>query len=84
MFTHYLRSSKGLSLIEILIAIVVSIIILGTITSLYLVSNREFFRTKAIADTRDVAKQGMAGLEWIMQRWGTSTPCNNPPNNNCL
>ncbi|MEM1973818.1 MAG: prepilin-type cleavage/methylation domain-containing protein [Thermoplasmata archaeon] len=80
-----LKSTEGISLAEIMIAILVSIIILGTITSLYITSNRVFLQTKAVADVKDTAKQGMAGLEWIMQRWGTSTPCNDPSgNNNCL
>lgn len=80
-----LLSKKGLSLAEVLIAVSVSIIILGGITSLYLTSNREFLRVKALADTKETTKQTIAGIEWIMERWGTSTPCNDPDgNNNCL
>lgn len=77
-----LKSTKGLTLAEILIAIAVSIIVLSAVASLYYVSDRAFKRTKASSDVKEIAKGGMAGLEWLFQRWGTATPCNDPTGNN--
>ncbi len=81
-FHKLYNSSKGLTLAEIMIAIAISIIILAAVTSLYYTSDRVFKRTKSSADVKEILKQGMAGLEWIFQRWGTATPCNDPTGNN--
>ncbi len=78
-----LHDNRGLTLAEIMVAIAVSIIVLGAITSLYITTDRVFKRTKDTSDVKEIAKVGMAQLEWLMQRWGTSTPCSNQDPSQC-
>lgn len=78
-----LLDDKGLTLAEIMVAIAVSIIILGAITSLYITSDKVFKRTKDVSDVKEIGKVGMAQLEWLFQRWGSSTPCSNEDPSQC-
>lgn len=80
---NFLRDNKGLTLAEIMVAIAVSIIVLGAITSLYITTDKVFKRTKDTSDVKEIAKGGMAQLEWLFQRWGTSTPCSNQDPSQC-
>lgn len=75
-------NQNGISLVEILIAIAIVGIITSALITLYMTSDRVFRQTKAVADTKETAKLSLAQLEWLFQRWGTSTPCNDPSGNN--
>jgi type II secretory pathway pseudopilin PulG len=74
---------KGLTLVELLMALLVSAIVLVAIVSLYITSVRTFQTVKDISDAKELGKSGMAQLEWLFQRWGTSTPCLNTNNDLC-
>ncbi|HIJ59494.1 MAG TPA: type II secretion system protein [Nitrospirae bacterium] len=80
--TKSFRSEVGLSLVEMLVAIAITSIITTALLGLYLSSDKVFRQTKVIADTKETAKLSLAQLEWLFQRWGTSTPCNDPEGNN--
>ncbi|MCX8070311.1 MAG: type II secretion system GspH family protein [Thermodesulfovibrionales bacterium] len=80
--THKILNNKGISLVEILIAMVIVGIITSALLTLYMSSDKVFRQTKVIADTKETAKLSLAQLEWLFQRWGTSTPCNDPTGNN--
>jgi len=77
------RSKKGFTLVELLIALFISAIILVAIVSLYTTSVRTFQTVKNVSDAKELGKNAMAQLEWIFQRWGTSTPCFNTNNALC-
>lgn len=71
---------KGFTIIELLIAIVIAIIIVGAIVSLYISSNRIFMKTKPISDAMEEMRSAVATLEFIFSRWGVAVPC---ANNRC-
>ncbi len=73
---------KGFTLIELLISILIGILIVGAITSLYIVSQRLQNPAKSASDIIEIQRAGMAQLEWIFNRWGTGTPCNDPTHAN--
>lgn len=75
---HITMDRKGLALVEILIGLVVTIIVVGVIVSVYITSDKVFRQNKSISDVKEITKLGMEQLEWLFQRWGTSTPCNDP------
>lgn len=83
MVKKSILNNKGLTLAEIMVAIAISVIILGAVTSLYITSDRSFKRTKSSSDVKEIGKTGMAQLEWLFQRWGTSTPCGNEDPSQC-
>lgn len=68
------KSEKGFTLIELLIALFISSLILTAIVSLYITSIRTFQSVKDVSDVKEIGKSGMAQMEWLFQRWGTSTP----------
>lgn len=66
---------RGITLTELLVSIIVSSIIMTAIVALLFTSERSFKKTKNVMDAKEAAVAGMAQLEWLFQRWGTSTPC---------
>ncbi len=77
-----ISNHQGFSLVEVVIAIVVASMILGALLSLHTASERTFAATNKVSDTKELSKLNMAQLEWLFQRWGTSTPCNDPTGSN--
>jgi prepilin-type N-terminal cleavage/methylation domain-containing protein len=75
--------NKGLTLAELMMAIVISTIVLAAITSLYITTDKVFKKTKDVSDVKETTKGVMAQLEWIFQRWGASTPCLNTDPTQC-
>lgn len=74
---------RGFSLIELLVAIIVSTVILGVLYSLFFASRNAFTNIREISDVKEIAKVGMAQLEWIFDRWGTSVVmCQDPTTTN--
>jgi prepilin-type N-terminal cleavage/methylation domain-containing protein len=69
---------EGFNLIELMIVIFMSALILTAMASIFTTSGNVFQKTKNISDVKEISKGGMAQLEWLFQRWGTATPCNNP------
>lgn len=73
------RYNKGLTLVELLVAIIISTIILGALYSLFFSGERAVRNIKEITDVKEIAKLGLAQLEWIFDRWGTSVVmCQDP------
>src|SRR5690606_5433143 len=68
----------GFNLVELIIVLLMSTLILAAMTSIFTTSGSVFQKTKNISDVKEISKGGMAQLEWLFQRWGTATPCNNP------
>lgn len=66
---------RGFTIVELLVAIAISGLIIGILASLLLTSSRVFNTTKTITDLKENARLGAMQLEWLFQRWGTSTPC---------
>ena len=66
---------KGFTLAELLIAIAISSLMIAVMASLFMTSSRVFNRIKTISDVKENARLGIMQLEWLFQRWGTSTPC---------
>lgn len=76
--------NKGLTVTELLVAIVISTIILIAMGFLYSTSNKVFGQTEGIQNAKDYIDNGMMQLEWFFDRWGAGVPCNDPTgNNNC-
>ena len=74
-----MRFLRGFSLVELLVAIVISMIILGALYSLFFASRNAFINIREVTDVKEVAKLGMAQLEWVFERWGTSVVmCQDP------
>ncbi|GAB6077801.1 PilW family protein [Hydrogenobaculum acidophilum] len=73
---------KGLTITELLVAIVISAIILVAMGFLYSTSNKVFANTEAIQNAKNYIDSGMTQLEWFFDRWGAGVPCNDPTGNN--
>jgi len=71
------RGKCGFTLVEVMIALLISAVILTVVVSLYTTSAKTFQSVKDVSDVKEIGKSGMAQLEWLFQRWGTSTPCDN-------
>lgn len=71
---------KGFTLIELLVVILISVLIIGAVTGLYIAHQKIQAPTKAMSDIVEIQRAGMAQLEWLFSRWGTGTPCNNLAN----
>lgn len=70
-----MKRKRGLTLIELLIAILISTMIIGAIGMIYTVSNRTFKTTSDKADVIETARNAMSTLEFIFSRWGVGVPC---------
>ena len=82
---------RGYTLTEVLVAIAITAIVLGILTS-FLLSGTNFMKVlRSELQAQEYARTGAAQLEWLFQRWGTGTPCcaqncsivtscGNPPN----
>jgi len=69
---------KGFTLLELVIVMLLGLFIVGIILGLFIVSQQLQTPGKSVSDVVEVARSGMAQLEWIFSRWGTGTPCNDP------
>ena len=68
---------EGFNLVELMLVIFMSTLILTAMASIFTTSGNVFQKTKNISDVKEISKGGMAQLEWLFQRWGTATPCDN-------
>lgn len=73
-------SKKGFTVIELLVAMVVSMIVVGALTSLFIVGNRTFTTNKQVADITDEVRNAITTLDFLFSRWGVGVPC---PQNGC-
>lgn len=71
------ENDKGFNLVELMIVLFMSTLILTAMASIFTTSGNVFNKIKNISDVKEISKGGMAQLEWLFQRWGTSTPCDN-------
>ena len=71
------RKSYGFTVVELLVAILVSLIVLGAVVSLYISSSRGFQKTKPISDVLEEARSALATLDFLFSRWGMGVPCLN-------
>lgn len=70
-------TESGFTLVEFLISILISAIVITAIVSLTTASMKAFKKVKEVSEVKELGKGGMVQLEWLFQRWGTATPCNN-------
>lgn len=73
---------KGFTIAELLVAAFISIMILGSILGIYIISNRAFGVNRELSLLKESTKEGIYALEWFFQRWGVGVPCINPQNPN--
>jgi len=66
---------RAFTIIELLVAIVISFITLGAVIALYQVSSDVFRNIKKVSEAKENTRVGVAQLEWLFQRWGVGTPC---------
>lgn len=71
---------RGFTLVELLVAIMVSSIILLAVASLFMGSNRAFRVNRDVAEMSEDVRNAITTLEFIFSRWGAGVPC---ANNNC-
>lgn len=69
---------RGLSVAELIVAIVISFIAISAIYSLLFTGLKTVDTTKRIGDVKELSKSGFAVLDWVFQRWGSGVPCNDP------
>jgi prepilin-type N-terminal cleavage/methylation domain-containing protein len=74
---------RGFSLIEVLISLFISAIVIAAVVSLTTTSMKAFQKVTDVSEVKELGKGGMAQLEWLFQRWGTATPCNNADTSLC-
>ncbi len=67
----------GFTVAELLVALAISVLMIAIMSSLFLTSSQVFNKVKTISDVKENARLGVMQLEWLFQRWGTSTPCAN-------
>lgn len=73
---------RGITLVELLVAIIVALIILGAITGLYITSHRTFSGNRDVAEMSEDVRNAITTLEFIFSRWGAGVPCPGNPANN--
>ncbi|MEM4675802.1 MAG: prepilin-type N-terminal cleavage/methylation domain-containing protein [Nitrososphaerota archaeon] len=71
---------RGFSLLELLVAIVVSSIILLAMASLFIGSNRAFRVNRDVSEMSEDVRNAITTLEFVFSRWGVGVPC---ANNQC-
>ena len=75
---------RGITLTEILVSIVISLIILAALVNTLIGTGKGARDILKAVDVKDYAKEGLAKLDWIFQRWGVGVPCIDPTgDNNC-
>lgn len=62
--------NRGISLVELLVAIVVSTIILGAVLSMFIGSNIAFRGNRDIAEMSEDVRNAITTLEFLFSRWG--------------
>lgn len=77
------RYKKGFTLVEALSTIIITSIILASLISIYLTSDKAFQVGKEISLVKESAKTGIYSIEWFFQRWGAGVPCINSNLSNC-
>lgn len=75
-----MRSKKGFTVLELLVAAVLSLIILASIAGIYLTASRAFRVHRELSVLKESTKEGIHALEWFLMRWGVGVPCINPQN----
>ncbi len=75
-----MRYMRGITLIELMIAIIVSSIILSAMVALYISSDRIFRNLKPASDVVEEMRGALTTLDFIFSRWGVAVPC---AGNNC-
>ncbi|MDW8095205.1 MAG: type II secretion system protein, partial [Aquificaceae bacterium] len=68
---------RGVTLTELLVAIVVSSIILTAIVSIFSTSNLALRRGKETAELTEDVRNAITTLEFVFSRWGSGVPCEN-------
>jgi prepilin-type N-terminal cleavage/methylation domain-containing protein len=77
------KIERGFTLVEVMISLLISAIIIAAIVSLATTSMKAFRQAKEVSEVKELGKSGMAQLEWLFQRWGTATPCDNTNTSLC-
>ena len=78
------RNSKrqnGITLIELLTAIIVAAIVMMAIVALYVNTDKSFKKTQRISDLLQDAEAAISNLNFLFSRWGVGVPC---MNNTCI
>ena len=79
--------NKGISLVELLVAMVITGIILTAAVSMFVSSNRVFRANRDAAEMSEDVRNAITTLEFVFSRWGAGVPCPGNPqtgdNNNC-
>lgn len=73
---------RGLTLVELLVAIIVSSIILTAMVSMFLVSNIAFRGGRDISEMSEDVRNAITTLDFIFSRWGVGVPCLDYRNDN--
>lgn len=75
---------RGFTILELLVAVVISLIILASVVGIYVVANRGFALNRELSLLKESTKEGIYALDWFFQRWGVGVPCiNNADPANC-
>ncbi|MGC9033571.1 MAG: PilW family protein [Thermosulfidibacteraceae bacterium] len=69
--------NRGFTLLELLIAMLVALLVLGAIGVLYVVSSRSYIRIKDIGMLTEDVRDAVTTLEFLFSRWGVGVPCAN-------
>lgn len=62
------KQRKGISLVELLIAIVIGIIVTSALTGLFVGSNRAFLKNREISELAEDVRNAITTLEFIFSR----------------
>lgn len=76
----FAEKTKGFTLVEILVVIVLCAILLIAVLGIYLVADKYFKQTKPVSDVLEEMRSTVATLDFVFSRWGAGVPCKN---NNC-
>jgi len=72
---------KGLTLIELITAIVIAAIVMMAIVALYINTDHSFKKNKQISDLLQNSQAAIFNLNYLFSRWGVGVPCYN---NTCV
>ncbi len=69
--------NKGFSITELMVAMAVSLIIVGAAYYVYKDTIQSFALQRNITSVKEATKQTLMGLDWFSENWGYGVPCNN-------
>jgi len=72
-----MRYIRGVTLIELMVAIIIASIIMGALVAMYISSDKIFRNLRPVSDVVEEMRGALTTLDFVFSRWGAGVPCKN-------